>query len=236
MVAPTFAAVGDTAGARTLADITVTGYDAPVYDEEEEEYSGGAAGGEVIVRFLSSSGTQSAAYYWIDDGETGPGWFANAVGKAITGGAESVEIPAGQALWTRGAGYQLLTAGEVSTADIEFNTSGSGHVAVGNGTPVDLTLNRLTVTGYSAPVYDEEEEEYSGGAAGGEVILRLLDSTGTQTAAYYWIDDGETGPGWYANAVGKAITGGASSVSIPSGLGLWVRGSGYKLYIPAPEL
>ena len=236
MVAPTFGAVGDIKGDRTLADITVTGYEAPVYDDEEEEWSGGAAGGQFIVRFLTSSGTQESAYYWIDDGETGPGWFANAVGKPIAGGAASIAIPAGQALWTRGAGYTIVAAGEVSTSDIQFKTTTSGHVAVGNGTPADLTLGKLTVTGYSAPVYDDEEEEYSGGAAGGEVILRLLDSTGTQTAAYYWIDDGETGPGWFANAVGKPITGGATSVSIPAGLGLWVRGSGYNLYVPAPEL
>ena len=35
---------------------------------------------------------------------------------------------------------------------------------------------------------------------------------------------------------GKAIEGGATSVSVPAGQGLWVRGGGNKLYIPAPAL
>ena len=56
MMAPTFLSVNSETGC-TLADLSVTGYDAPVYDDEEEEYTGGCAGGEFILSILTSSGT-----------------------------------------------------------------------------------------------------------------------------------------------------------------------------------
>ena len=75
-----------------------------------------------------------------------------------------------------------------------------------------------------------------GGCAGGEFVLNFLTSSGTYAARYYWIDDGETGPGWYANAGGSPISGGATSVEFNAGQGVWVLGRGMYLNIPAPEL
>ena len=234
MIAPTFAAVGDTDGARTLADLTVTGYDAPE-EVDEDEWEGGCTAGQFVLRFLSTSGSPSATYYWIDNGEVGPGWFINGRGTAIEGGASSVEIPAGTAIWTYGSGYKLVSAGSVSEEDLAFTTSAAGNVAVGNGTPVDLTLARLYVDGYTA-AKEVDEDEWEGGCTAGQFVVRILTSTGAPSATYYWIDNGEVGPGWFINGRGTAIDGGAASVSIPAGQGLWVIGTGYTLNVPAPEL
>ena len=237
MMAPTFLSVGSETGC-TLADVTVTGYSAPVLvDEDEGEYDGGCLGGQFILSILTSSGTYEARYYWIDDGEIGPGWFSTGGGKAIQGGASSVSLPAGQAVWVLGNGMKLQSAGAVNEFDVAKKTNSSGNSAVGNTMPINLTLGQLTVTGYSAPVLvDEDEGEYDGGCLGGQFIVSYLTSNGTYAARYYWIDDGEIGPGWYSTGGGKAIEGGASSVAFNAGQGVWVLGNGMYLNIPAPEL
>jgi hypothetical protein len=107
MMAPTFLTVGSETGC-TLADLSVTGYTAPEWDDEEEEYTGGCPGGRFILNFLNSDGSNAARYYWIDNGETGPGWFFKADGTEISGGAASVPVPAGQGLWVLGRGMNLV--------------------------------------------------------------------------------------------------------------------------------
>lgn len=237
MMAPTFLSVNSTTGC-TLADLTVTGYDEPVLvDPAEGEWEGGCAGGEFVLNFLTSSGTYEARYYWIDDGETGPGWYANAGGAAISGGAASVSIVAGQGAWVLGRGMKLQTAGTVNGNDVAKKMNSSGYTASGNSMPINLTLGKLTVTGYNEPeLIDPDEGAWEGGCAGGEFVLNFLTSSGTYAARYYWIDDGETGPGWYANAGGSPIPGGATSVEFNAGQGVWVLGRGMYLNIPAPEL
>ena len=235
MMAPTFLSVNSATGC-TLADLSVTGYDAPAWNEDDEEYEGGCGGGEFILQFLNNNGTVAARYYWIDDGEIGPGWFANAFGAAIAGGASSVEVRAGVASWVIGAGMTLQSAGAVNKLDVALPMNATRNTAAGNCMPIDLTLAQLTVSGYAAPVYNEDDEEFEGGCGGGEFILQFLNNNGTVAARYYWIDDGEIGPGWYASAFGGAIAGGAASVSVPAGKGAWIIGSGYTLNVPAPEL
>ena len=106
MMAPTFLSVNSETGC-TLADLSVAGYDAPTWNEDDEEFEGGCSGGDFVLNFLSSSGTVASRYYWIDDGETGPGWYATNGGKAIDGGATSVAFNAGQGVWIRGGGMYL---------------------------------------------------------------------------------------------------------------------------------
>ena len=239
MSAPTFLQVSSETGC-TLADLSVTGYEPSHYDEDEEDYVGGISGGQFILKFLSSSGSAEAQYYWIDDAGksiTG-GWYADANGTAIAGGASSVAIEKGKALWIDGHGYPLTTAGAVGTLDIAYVTRSLGLCAVGNCTPVNMTLGSLFVNGYEPSHYDEDEEDYVGGVSGGQFIVKMLGPSGRSESEYYWIDDagkGLTG-GWYADANGTAIVGGATTVSIPAGKGLWVDGHGYTLNIPAPEL
>ena len=241
MSAPTFLRVSSETGC-TLADLSVTDYKAEYYDEGAEDNVGGVAPNAFVLMFLSSTGTASARYYWIDaplSKGISAGWYADAKGTAIEGSLSDITIEAGQALWVYGSGYKLATAGQVGTSDIEFQTRNGGQTAVGNATPIDLTLGQLLVTGYKAEYYDEGAEDNVGGVAPNAFVLMFLSSTGTASARYYWIDaplSKGISAGWYADANGSAIEGGASSVSIPSGQGLWIYGSGNKLYIPAPEL
>ena len=232
MASGSFAAVTAANGSCTLADFTVSGYDAPEWNEEDEEYTGGC-NGTFVVQFLTSSGTVEASYRWYDNGEVTPGWYNNN-GSAISGGAASVTISAGQAMWIQGRGMKLTSAGAVNEEDIAFLTRSSGASAIGNATPIDHTLGKLVVTGYDAPEWNEEDEEYTGGC-NGTFVVQFLTSSGTVEASYRWYDNGEVAPGWYNNN-GSAISGGATSVDIPAGQGLWVQGRGMTLTIPAPEL
>lgn len=233
MMAPTFIAVTAEKSC-TLADLSVTGYDAPVYDPDMEETEGGCLG-DFVVQFLNGNGTTKMAYYWVDDDNGHKGWYASASGAAIDGGAASVTINAGDSLWTIGRGMTLVSAGAVLTSDIVYKTPSSGAVALGNATPVDLTLNKLTVSGYATPVYDPEMEETEGGCLG-DFVVQFLNGNGTTKATYYWVDDGNGHLGWYSSASGASIEGGASSVSLPAGQGLWIIGRGLFLTVPAPEL
>ena len=234
MAAGSFAAVSAANGSCTLADFTVSGYDAPEWNEEDEEWTGGCPAGRFVVQFLTGSGTVESKYAWIDNGEVTPGWY-NSNGSVIEGGAASVSIDAGRAMWIAGRGYKLTSAGAVNEEDIAFVTRSSGASAVGNATPIDLTLGKLTVTGYDAPEWNEEDEEWTGGCPAGRFVVQFLTGSGAVETKYAWIDNGEVTPGWY-NSNGSAIDGGATSVAIPAGKGMWVAGRGYTLNIPAPEL
>ena len=129
MAAGSFASVSASNGSCTLADFTVSGYEAPVWDDDEEDYVGGCPG-SFVVQFLSSSGTTEATYYWVDNGEVAPGWYTSKGGAAISGGAASVSIAAGQAMWIQGRGMKLVSAGAVNEEDIAFPTRASGFNAV----------------------------------------------------------------------------------------------------------
>ena len=236
MASGSFATVTANDGSLTLADFTVSGYDAPEWNEEDEEWTGGCPGGRFNVQFLNSSGVTEASYYWIDNGEVAAGWYASSSAKAIDGGAESVKIAAGQAMWIIGRGYKLTSAGTVNEEDIAYVTRPSGATAIGNSTPINHTLAKLTVSGYSAPVWNEDDEEYTGGCPGGRFNVQFLTTSGTTEASYYWIDNGEVAPGWYSSSSAKPIEGGAASVEIPAGKGMWIVGRGLTLSIPAPEL
>jgi hypothetical protein len=106
MVVPTFVKA-DGGGQWALADLKVAGYTAP-YKNSKGKWVGGCQANAFIVEKLTTAGTRDVAYYWIDNGTIGPGWFASSAGEAIEGGAEKVAIPAGQGLWTAGSGYTLV--------------------------------------------------------------------------------------------------------------------------------
>ena len=93
-------------------------------------------------------------------------------------------------------------------------------------------LSDLSVTGYDAPELNEDDE-YEGGCSLGDFILQFLNSNGSVAARYYWIDDGETAPGWYTQTGAKVD---ATKVDVAAGKGAWIYGSGMTLNIPAPTL
>ena len=75
MMTPTFLNVNFT-NKCTLADLSVTGYTAPVYDEKRGRWSGGTKG-DFNLQFLTSQGKTEATYLWHDDG-TRLGWYDDA--------------------------------------------------------------------------------------------------------------------------------------------------------------
>ena len=234
MAAPTFLTV-DSEVQCTLADLSVTGYTAPEWSEDDEEFVGGCKG-EFVLRLLTASGTYEGVYYWVDDGENDAGWYSSKLGTAIEGGAASVKIAAGRGMWVSGVGYKLVSSGAVNTKLVTFPTNGGkGFTAAGNCMPVDMKLDKFFVNGYEAPEWSEDDEEYVGGCKG-EFVLRLLTASGTYEGVYYWVDDGENDAGWYSSKLGTAIEGGAASVNIPTGRGMWISGVGYNFNVPAPTL
>ena len=238
MVVPTFLNVGES-NKVSLADLKVTGYSAPSWDSKGKKWTGGCVGGKFLMNKIDESGLAipGCKYYWIDNGTIGPGWFADALGTDIEGGASSVKVEAGLAFWTFGSGYKLVPAGAVNPFDIVYETKSVGNTAVGNASPVEISLNELTVSGYSAPSWDSKGKKWTGGCVGGKFLMNKVDESGLAIPGckYYWIDNGTIGPGWFADALGAAIEGGADNVKIPAGLGLWTFGSGYKVTMPAPE-
>ena len=52
MAAGSFASVSASNGSCTLADFTVSGYEAPVWDDDEEDYVGGCPGSFVVCVFI----------------------------------------------------------------------------------------------------------------------------------------------------------------------------------------
>ena len=235
MMTPNFLNVNSATGCK-LSDLSVTGYDAPVWNEEDECYDNGCQGADFVLQFLNNNGSVAAKYYWLDNGEVAPGWYATGGGVAIEGGAESVNIPAGTAAWVIGTGKKLQVAGQVNMFDVAKKMNATRNTAVGNCMPVDLKLSQLTVTGYDAPTWNEEDECYDNGCQGADFVLQFLNNNGSVATKYYWLDNGEVPPGWYATGGGVTIEGGASSVNISAGKGAWVIGSGKTLNIPAPEL
>ena len=108
-----------------------------------------------------------------------------------------------------------------------------------------VTLADLKVSGYDAPAFEKRDGDRKaknyGGCTGGKFVAATLTTAGTQDKSYTWLDyyesaDVRIGPGWFKDGNATPIEGGAVSVNIPAGKGLWVKGSGYDLVIPAPEL
>ena len=213
MKAASFTTVGATDGAATLADLTIGGYDP--YDEEEDE---GGTSGNFSIQFLNASGKTTATYQWFDD-DVRVGWYSS--GAKVD--ASTVALPAGVAVWTKGAGLTLTSSGAVSDADAVIETGKSGFQALGNTTPVELSLNDLVVSGYEP--YDEEEDE---GGTSGAFSIQFLNANGKTTATYQWFDD-DVRVGWYSSGLKVDAT----TVKIAAGTGVWLKGAGLTVTIPA---
>ena len=94
-----------------------------------------------------------------------------------------------------------------------------------SATDGSATLSDLTIGGYDA--YDPKEDE---GGTSGDFKIMFLTSSGTTAASYSWFDDDEK-TGWF-----DANNEDAGNVEIPAGTGVWTRGMGMTVRIPAPEL
>ena len=102
MLAPTFLKVSES-NTVTLADLKVSGYEPPAWekrgsDKKEKNY-GGCIVNKFVAAKLTTAGTEEKSYTWLDYFKSGvrvgPGWFADGNATPIDGGAESVELDAG---------------------------------------------------------------------------------------------------------------------------------------------
>lgn len=253
MLAPTFSAVSS-AGQLTLNDLSVTGGEAAYWDAEDEEWYGGITAGRFVLYVLNNDGSVDAQYLWEDykkgseddPVQVGPGWFLEGSSTPISEeDAKAIVFDQGQAFWIRGYGLKLVSAGAVNDKDIAFATRSMGNTAIGNATPVDLTLGKLSVSGGTDPYWDAEDEEWYGGITGGKFVMYVLNNDGSVASQYLWEDfkkgtesaPVQVGPGWFLEGSSTPLTTEElDAVSIPAGLGLWIRGAGLSLKIPAPEL
>ena len=260
MVTPSFANLAKDAKF-TLKDLSVTGYNKSEWIGDM--YDGGCFGGDFLLKVLNNDGSIAAEYYWIDykagfdefvlEEEMGPGWFTyddveGAYVQLTDADLAAATFDQGQSFWVYGTGKQLVSAGGVTKEDIEFPTDPDNHTAVGNGSPITLTLGDFSVTGY-----DKSEwigDMYDGGCFGGDFLLKILNNDGSIAAEYYWIDykagfdefvlEEEMGPGWftYDDVEGVYVElskADLAEISIPVGQGFWVYGTSKSLVIPAPE-
>ena len=214
MLGAQFETVSANDGSATLADLTIGGYEK--YDEETDE---GGTSGDFDVQFLTASGTLESGYSWYDD-DVRTGWF-----DRDDKPADNVKLDAAKGIWVRGGGLTMTSAGQVNANDIVITTASSGFRPVANTFPVDVKLSQLAVTGYDA--YDEETDE---GGTSGDFDIQFLTANGKLAAGYSWYDDDER-TGWYDRDDNLS-----NNVVIPAGTGVWVRGGGLTIRIPAPEL
>ena len=201
-----FATVGATK-TFTLGDLKVTGYG----DE--------GCGGKFVLQKLELDGSALSenCYYWWDNSSHPAGWY-NRTGKTKID--ETKPFPQGQAFWTDGKGYKLVSTGQVTTDTIYCETDELGKVAVAQATPVSLKLKDLTVEGYG----DE-------GCGGKFVVQKLeLDGSALTENCYYWWDNSSHPAGWY-NRTGKTPIN-AENIDAPSGEAYWIDGKGYSLVLP----
>ena len=231
MMTGSFGSVGSAVAGFTLADLRVTGYSAATYDPDWEEWEGGCGVGQFAIQELDGNGRTVATYYWVDNGALAAGWYSDLVGTPVADPSKVTFNPS-NGLWVFGKGLQLVSAGAVSKLDTEFVTrSGTDAVGVANGTAGSLTLDDLTVTGYSAATYDPDWEEWEGGCGIGNFVVQKLNGNGKTVASYYWVDNGALAAGWYSDLSGTPLD--ATKVSFDSGDGFWVFGKGLTLNIPA---
>ena len=199
----------------TLADLSVTGYDA------EEGY----ADFQIYAKKLDGYGRGGTAYNWCDfeeEGETYKGWFDDDMNEY-----NDVELAPGEGLWvySPSTDFKVQSAGAVPKTSISVSLRGGGQAKmVANPMPATLTLGQISVEGYDA------EEGY----ADFQIYAKKLDGYGRGGTAYNWCDfeeEGETYYGWYDDDMNEY-----NDVEVAAGEGLWIYSpsTSYSVVFPSP--
>lgn len=149
-MAPTFENVSG--GAVSVQDITLSGENALEYVDN--------------LQILDEGGATSSMYYWTADG-----WFDENGEKAT----ETIAPGAGVLISTLMEDVKVTFSGAVATSPLTV-TSVEGFNFVGNGTPVDVPAQSITLSGENVLEYVDN--------------MQILDEGGATEEMYYWTADG----------------------------------------------
>ena len=149
----------------------------------------GATDGMTSIQVLDENGLTKGMYYWYNefvDGDTTypAGWF-----DALGVESANISLESGVAVffYTEESGVTIQSAGEVPG---EITKSISGYVMFGNGSPVSIDVDEMTVQG----------------ATDGMTSIQVLDANGLTDRMYYWYneftDGGTTYPAGWFDALG----------------------------------
>ena len=136
----------------------------------------GSVDTKTSIQVLDGDGQVIGTYYWYNDGGPGypAGWF-DFDGLVAAG----ISLNPGEAVffYTDETGVTITSAGEVSG---EITHAVSGFAMLGNGSPVTIDVDKMTVSG----------------SVDTKTSIQVLDADGQVTGTYYWYNDG--GPGYPA--------------------------------------
>ena len=128
------------------------------------------------IQILDAAGQVVGTYYWYNDGGPGypAGWFDfNGLVEA------GISLQPGEAafFYTNESGVTVKSSGEVPG---EITHAVSGFAMLGNGSPVTINVDQMTVSG----------------SLDTKTSIQVLDAAGQVVGTYYWYNDG--GPGYPA--------------------------------------
>lgn len=149
----------------------------------------GATDSMTSIQVLDSEGQVAGTYYWynefVDGTTTYPaGWF-----DALGVEPANISLAPGEAVffYTEESGVTIQSAGEVPG---EITHAITGYAMIGNGSPVTIDIDSLTVSG----------------ATDSMTSIQVLDSEGQVAGTYYWynefVDGTTTYPAGWFDALG----------------------------------
>ena len=145
----------------------------------------GATDGKTTIQVLDTAGQVAGTYYWYNEFTDGTttypaGWFDFA-GVEPAG----VSLAPGEAVFfnTDESGVTIQSAGEVPG---EITHSVVGYMMLGNGSPVTINVDQMTVSG----------------ATDGKTTIQVFDAAGQVAGTYYWYNEFNDGTttypaGWF---------------------------------------
>ena len=137
----------------------------------------GATDAMTTIQVLDAEGQVAGMYYWYNAyGDLPAGWF-DVSGLEPAG----ISLAPGEAVffYTEESGVSIQSAGEVPG---EITKNISGYVMFGNGSPVTIDIDSLTVEG----------------ATDAMTTIQVLDANGQVNGMYYWYNAyGDLPAGWF---------------------------------------
>ena len=182
---------------------TFRNIDAKQVDIQEITLSGeGVSDLGDTIQVLDAGGASIEVYFWM----SGMGWINESmevVSKPIVSG-QSVLID------TINSGLNITVAGQVENEDI-LTTSVSGFNFVGNSTPADLDIQKITLEGDKISDLGD--------------TIQILDAGGAAVEVYFWM----SGMGWINESM-EVVT-----RNIPAGTGVLIDtvNAGVTIKVPS---